>query len=236
MSRPRALSNAQVFELADSLLADGIEATVVRLSERAKERFQVTPSYSTLKDSLEEWRRLGGALRSKGVSPQFLEIVLQAFKPLYKQLVDQVRAEHEPQLAAARQTADAASDALMKSETERRRQEEEILYLRSLVEKSAQNEREYGKQLAEVARARADAERATALLGSAQAQITSLNKDLEQARDAHTRDLSAARERINSLENQLSSLLTRRSELDQRYESLLDHLEKQGAGQQGAKP
>jgi septal ring factor EnvC (AmiA/AmiB activator) len=236
MSRPRALTNAQVFELADSLLAEGIEATVVRLSERAKERYQVTPSYSTLKDSLAEWRRFGGAHRPKEISPQFLEIVLQAFKPLYKQLVEQVRAEHEPQLTAARETADAASDALLKSESERRRQEEEIVYLRNLVEKSAENERECGKQLTDLALARADAERANALLDAAQARILTFNRDLERAREAHASDLNAARGRIASLESQLSSLLTRRSELDQRYESLLGHLEKQEAAQLGAKP
>jgi Plasmid replication region DNA-binding N-term len=236
MARPRALSNAQVFELADSLLTAGIEPTVARLAEKAREQFEVSPSFSTLKGSLQDWRRLGGAGRPKGISPQFLQTVLDAFGPLYDQLSEQIRAEHEPQLTTARQAADVANDALMQSDVERRRQESEIFYLRGLVEKSSDKEREYVKQLAELVHVRADAEKASALLESTQAQTVSLARDLDEARDAQKRELQFAKERIKTLESQLADLLARRSELDQRYESIIDHLQKQDDRRQGTKP
>jgi chromosome segregation ATPase len=214
----------------------GIDPTVARLAQQARERFEVSPSFSTLKESLEDWRRLGGANRPKGISPQFLQTVLDAFGPLYEQLSEQIRAEHEPQLATARQASDAANEALVQFDAERRRQESEIFYLRGLVEKSSEKEREYVKQLAELAHIRADAEKASALLESAQAQIVSLAKDLEETRAAQKRELQFALERIKTLESQLAGLLTRRTELDQRYESLIDHLQKQDDRQQGVKP
>ena len=230
MARPRALTNVQIFEIADSLRGEGVDPTVTRVSARAKEIFSATPSYSTLKQGLNEWRSLGSTHRASGVSAEFLELVLRAFRPLYHQLVDQVRSEQAPELAAARESESNAAEELLKCEADRHRQSEEIHYLRNLSEKSGERERDLAQQLAT---ARGESERANTLCEAARAQLETHTRMWEAERAQQLQQLNSARERVTVLEQQLSGLLSRRTELDQRYETLIEHFGKQAAKQEG---
>jgi len=109
MGRMAALSEADWFELADQLAAQEEKPTTPGLAKLAEERHGVKASYSTIQKALVAWRRLGGAERPRELSPQFMQMLVTGFTPIYQQLLVEARAAFEPRLAAAEEQVAAAA-------------------------------------------------------------------------------------------------------------------------------
>lgn len=198
MARPRALPNADIFALARQLVAEGEQPSITKIAEKAKAEFGVTPSYTTLKHVLHEWRQVEAANAPKALPAEFLDAMITALTPMYGRLVAQARAELEPQTEAAQRDRDEAEAERDRIESERARLVEEVTYLRRQVDDLTARD-----QLSAVVNADLAARTATleTELANARAQTDELTQTLHHARVAlehaeqsHRRDEDKLRE------------------------------------------
>jgi hypothetical protein len=101
MTRINALSDDKWFALADELVTEGTDPTVRGLADRAKSRFGIGASFTTIGSVLTAWRRMGGGARVTGATAAFSLLIERAAEPLFKQLVEEAAANHAPLLAEA---------------------------------------------------------------------------------------------------------------------------------------
>lgn len=191
MARPRALPDAEIFALANQLRAGGEEPSVTKLAERAKAAFGVTPSYTTLKGVLNEWRQFEAAALPTDLPPEFLTLVLGALTPLYGRLLAQVRAELEPKVLLAEQQREQAEARRDRLESDRTRLLEEVTYLRRQLEELTARDQATAAAYAELA-ARAAALESTRASAVTRAEelakeLTTVRSALETAEVAHRR-------------------------------------------------
>jgi hypothetical protein len=166
MGRPAALIEADWFALADQLATHDEKPTTPGLAKLAQERHGVTASYSTIQKALVAWRRLGGAERPRELSPQFMQMLVTGFTPMYQQLLAEARQAFEPRLAAAEEevTAAAARAEVLRAELEAQSAERD--HLRRTLEASRAREVQLGAEAARGA-----------------GQAAELKKQLQQAGD-----------------------------------------------------
>jgi hypothetical protein len=148
MGRPAALTEADWFELADQLATQEEKPTTPGLAKLAQERHGVTASYSTIQKALVAWRRLGGAERPRELSPQFMQMLVTGFTPMYQQLLAEARQAFEPRLAAAEAqvTAAAARVEVLRAELQALSAERD--HLRGSLEASRAREAQLGADAA----------------------------------------------------------------------------------------
>lgn len=181
MGRPRALPNADLFALARQLLAEGEQPSITKLAEKAKAEYGVSPSYTTLKQVLQEWRQIEAANAPKTLPTEFLNAVLTALTPLYGRLIAQARAEFEPIAATACRERDEAESERERTETERTRLIEEVSYLRRQVEETRAREQQAAAALADIGARAATLE---ASLAAVRARNDELAKEMATVRAA----------------------------------------------------
>jgi chromosome segregation ATPase len=184
--RPAALTEADWFELADQLATHDEKPTTPGLAKLAQERHGVTASYSTIQKALVAWRRLGGAERPRELSPQFMQMLVTGFTPIYQQLVAEAGQAFEPRLAAAEEqvTAAAARVDVLRAELEALSAERD--HLRATLETTRKREAQLG---AEAARAAGQAAELTKQLQQTveHARAQALESEHVQARAAAER-------------------------------------------------
>lgn len=181
MARPRALPNADIFALARQLVAQGEQPSITKIAEKAKAEFGVSPSYTTLKQVLHEWRQVEAANAPKALPAEFLDAVITALTPLYGRLVGQARAEIEPLAAAAERERDEAETERDRSETERARLVEEVIYLRRQLDETSAREQHASVAYTELSARAATLEAAHA---AASARTDELTQELSVTRSA----------------------------------------------------
>jgi chromosome segregation ATPase len=201
MAKLVGLGEGKWFELADELAAAGEAPSVKLLHSVAKERFGVAASYTTIQRVLESWKRLGGRDRPQTMNPQFMEIVLRAFAPLYQQLLAQARGEFEPRVMEAERDAYQARRRTEQLEAELAQLLNERQHWREQLQAVTQRER---AQAAALASAETKAGELQALIDSTvtaqQQQLAEIQGRINQQEARH------AREREQLIEQQRAAL------------------------------
>jgi chromosome segregation ATPase len=137
-----------------------------------------------------------------------LNVVGDAVAPQYDPLELKIRGELEPRTLEAERRAEIAEEQIARLQAEMNLLQQALAHSRRLLDESEVRALEaYSRMVRTTSR---------------------LETELQTARQAQSEERNAARSRIDSLEQQIAVLVRERTEVDQRYSTILEHLAKQG--------
>lgn len=148
MARSAALKESDWFELADDVASAGQTPSTKLLASVAQERYGITASFTTIQRALDSWRRLGGEDRPRELNPEFMQIVIKGFAPIYQELLALSRAQFEPRVEEFQARAEEARARLMTVRTEAEQLHNERTHLREELRSVLEREREHTAALA----------------------------------------------------------------------------------------